>query len=68
MVIAPSDRGGYGVTTVEETGFRVPEKWWGLINPPVPPVEGLTFCHGSNGFFTVFNTLENAVNAIKNLF
>ena len=67
VVIAPSDRGGYGATIVEETGFRVPKTWWGLINPTTPPVEGLTFCHASNGFLTAFDTLENAVKAMKDL-
>lgn len=63
-VIYPSNRGGYIVERKEFTSFSFPRKWWGTRN--IEFVKGLTFCHAS-GFMCVFDTLDNALNAVSNI-
>lgn len=61
FVIYPSNRGGYIVERKELTLFCFPREWWGTRN--IELVKGLTFCHAS-GFMCVFDTLDNALNAV----
>ena len=63
VVLYPSNRGGYNVERVENSGFEFPEVWWGTRDEAIVP--GLTFCH-SSGFLACFDTMDNAIKAIKN--
>lgn len=44
----------------------LPHEWWGYNRGGNPPVKGLLFCHNS-GFMAVFDTVENAKEAIAGI-
>ena len=62
VVIYPSNRGGWNVERIENSGFEFPVDWWGTRNNVV--VKGLLFCHAS-GFMCNFDTYENAIEAVN---
>ena len=62
VVVYPSNRGGWNVERIENSGFEFPVDWWGTRNNVV--VKGLLFCHAS-GFMCNFDTYENAIEAVN---
>ena len=70
-VIFPSNREeAFNVSVMKDESGKyihsLPNEWYGYNNRnTTPPVKGLLFCHAS-GFLAVFDTVENALNALHN--
>lgn len=54
-IVFPSNRGGWNIERIENSGFEFPREWWGTREEKV---KGLLFCHAS-GFMCNFRTLED---------
>lgn len=59
----PSNRGGWNIERVENSGFEFPTEWWGTREEKV---KGLLFCH-SSGFMCNFKTKEDIVREYYNI-
>lgn len=64
VAIFPSNRGGFCVQIVPNSGFELPKTWWGTMNKNESPVNGMTFCHAT-GFLASFETLEVAIKEVQ---
>ncbi len=61
-VVYPSNRGGWNIERIENSGFEFPKEWWGTRNNK--EVRGLLFCHAS-GFMCNFDSYENAIETVN---
>lgn len=66
VVVFPSNRGGFCAQVVPNSNFEFPKSWWGTISVKDSIVPGMSFCHAT-GFLAVFDTQQNAINAIQKI-